>query len=99
MMPIDVSYPHPDVNKALSDIEKIHLELVDGQDLVEADVYLDGRHFRNCRFDHCRIFVKVGRFIIEDPRAIKNCSFELDGPAAAMKALIDLVYQQQPGRP
>ena len=92
-MSIDVSRPHPDVTEILTSIEKLGLEVVEGRDFVEEDVYFDGRHFKGCKFQHCRIYIKVGIFRLDPPLALENCNFMLDGPAETMKALVEAVNQ------
>ncbi len=91
MVNSDVSRPHPAITEVLTSLEKLNLETIEDRDFVGEDVYLDGRLFRNCSFQNCNIYVKIGRFQIDKPkpRGFDRCTFKLDGPAEMIKALVE----------
>ena len=93
---IDVTVPDPRMYEILTGLDKWELRLIENQGYVETDVYFDGREFRNCSFRNCNIFIKIGHFRISGQKLVfVNCKFNLDGPASAVKSVIDLITQQR----
>jgi hypothetical protein len=91
----DVTEADGRVAKLLKEIQELPLELVEGQTLKGADVHLDGREFRKCVFDDCRVSTSLGRF-----RAI-SCDFsgsrlDFGRPARAVFELVMMVLSQNP---
>ena len=90
----DVSNPDPRIQDALTEFEKIKLDIIEDVEFEGQDVYIDGRHFRNCSFTRCQVFVKLGRWYFEDVD-ISGCQVVFDGPADYVKTLIDRLSQKQ----
>jgi hypothetical protein len=88
-----VSNPDYRIQGILTDIEKAALEQVKDEEFVEQDVYLDGREFQGCTFRNCRIFAKLGHFVIRGS-LLKHCSFEFGGPAKGVKSVFDMLADQ-----
>ena len=88
-MPYDASVPDPMMHDILTDIEKWELSLVENQDFVEADVYLDRREFRNCTFRNCRIFLKVGHFRVTGKIVFAENHIICSGPAEGVRSLVE----------
>ena len=98
----DLAYPLPAVTALLTEVEKLPLELVDGEDFLEQDVYLDGYFFRNCSFRHCRIYVKLGRFRIDVSSGFRfeNNTINLAPPASGVDQFVQLArFGQLPDSP
>lgn len=91
----DVSIPDPKMHEFLTDVEKWVLERIENQPFFAQDVYLDGRHFHNCSFQDCRIFIKVGHFRVTGKLIFEHCDFVLNGPARAVKSVFDLLAHQR----
>jgi len=91
-----VAYPDERINSILTGIEKVNLEVIADQEFIEQDVYLDGRHFKNCAFIKCRMFIKLGYFFIEGPRIqLDGCTFNMDGPAGRVHQFVETVKRMQ----
>lgn len=94
----DVGKPHPLVQDVLTRVEQVELQVVEGRHFKEEPVYLDGREFRDCTFERCRLFIKLGVFTATNSNFL-NSTFVMDGPANSLKNFIDMVYNQQGFRP
>ncbi len=89
-----VSEPSVDVQRILTEIERMHLDRINGQTLVEQDVYLDGREFRDCTFRNCHIFVKLGHFRLLGHNHFESCVFDMSAVADNLIALYQNAIQK-----
>jgi hypothetical protein len=46
----------------LFQMDRIELEIIEGQTFVERTIYMDGRSFYRCKFVSCSLFVELGQF-------------------------------------
>ena len=92
---IDVARPHSRVQQILTDIEQLELEVIEDREFRGETVYLDGREFRNCSFDNCKIFIKLGSFRLTGALIMKNSKFHLSPPAEGVKDFVDIIYTEQ----
>jgi len=92
---LDLAKPDPKINDVLIAIEQLDLDVVQGRQFKNETVYLDGREFRDCSFESCKIFIKLGVFRLTGSVKMIGSTFVMDGPANAVKIFVDLVYQQQ----
>ena len=92
---IDVSHPDPRTLDFLTSLEKWKLQIIENQAFAGGDIYLDGREFRNCSFEYCRIFLKVGHYKITEPYKLRNNEFIFDYPASAVRNLVLVLGQQK----
>jgi hypothetical protein len=90
-----VGYPSTSITRLLTDVEKVKLERFEGQEFVEQDVYLDGREYVKCTFRHCRIFVRLGRFVTQDCN-FDGCNFDFtSGPAQMVSMMMEQLIKSQ----
>jgi hypothetical protein len=92
----DTTKPDVRLQPILTEIEKIlvGLERIKGKTFTDTDVYLDGREFINCYFKNCKMFAKLGCFVITGDIHMDGCTFVFLPPAEAIKNTMNVLSQQ-----
>jgi hypothetical protein len=95
----DVTKPDSRIPPILTSIEKLKLEVIKNQVFLDQDVYLDGREFVDCSFKRCRMFVKLGNFLItvtgKTHQEMGYCEFVFLPPASAVRDTIMMLLSQK----
>jgi hypothetical protein len=94
-VPQDFAKPDPRIQDILTDVEKMDLQVVDGLEFVDQDVYLDGRRFVRCGFQRCKLFVKLGVFALDDPTQLVQNTFYFLGPAGSIQNTLSFLQTTQ----
>jgi hypothetical protein len=76
--------PDRRIQDLLSEIERMDLVGVFGQNFENEDIYLDGREFVDCSFKDCRLFCHVGHWRISGKYDLDRCGFHFQYPASTV---------------
>ena len=95
MTPIDlVTKPDQRINDMLTEIEKLEPRQFENHTFVGHDVYLDGRSFNDCKFQNCRIFIKLGSYELKGDIQFEDCTFDINGPASNVESILYMLAEQ-----